>query len=65
MQYMSPLVFSALGLIDPAITAMISWSIGVEGLPAWFSWLGGGFVMVGIGIISYGEFQREQKKNEE
>jgi drug/metabolite transporter (DMT)-like permease len=55
MQYIAPLIFSALGLLDPALTAIISWVIGVESLPSIFSWVGGIVVMVGVGLISLAE----------
>lgn len=64
MQYIAPLVFSALGLMDPAITAILSWLIGVETLPSIFSWVGGMIVMCGVGIISYGEHQRSIKEKD-
>jgi hypothetical protein len=55
MQHISPLVFSSVTLIDPAITAVLAWCFGIEGLPAWYAWVGGIIVMVGVGLISYGE----------
>jgi drug/metabolite transporter (DMT)-like permease len=55
MQYISPLVFSALALLDPALTALISWIAGLEHLPTVFSWIGGAVVMSGIGLISFSE----------
>ena len=55
MQYIAPLVFSALSLMDPALTAIISWLAGVEPLPMAFSWIGGTIVMTGIGLISFAE----------
>ncbi len=65
MQYIPPLVFSAIGLVDPAITALLSWMIGVEGLPSLYSWAGGAVVMTGVGIISYGEHERSKKEKAE
>lgn len=62
MQHISPLVFSATGLVDPAMTALISWVFGVEPLPAWFSWLGGGVVIAGVVVISHGEKLREEEE---
>jgi hypothetical protein len=58
MQHISPLVFSSLALVDPAVTAILSWGIGVESLPALSSWIGGGIVVAGVGVISYGEQKR-------
>jgi drug/metabolite transporter (DMT)-like permease len=52
-------VFSALSLVDPALTAIISWMIGVESLPTVFSWIGGAIVMSGVGLISFAD----NKKN--
>ena len=60
MQYIAPLVFSSLTLVDPAITAFLSWLIGVEKLPTIYSWLGGAVVIAGVSIISYGEHKKLQ-----
>ncbi len=62
MQHISPLVFSASCLVDPAMTALISWVFGVEPLPAWFSWLGGGVVIAGVVVTSHGEKLREEEE---
>lgn len=63
MQYIPPLIFSSLGLVDPAVTAILSWAIGVESLPSMFSWIGGFVVMAGVGIISYGEHVRTHNED--
>eukprot|EP01031_Cornospumella_fuschlensis_P031212 gene31212-37721_t len=60
MQYIPPLVFSALSLVDPAVTAGLSYWAGLEALPSLFSWLGGGVVLAGVALISYGERVREK-----
>jgi len=52
MSYIPPLVFSSLSLLDPAITAILSYVIGVEDWPSVFSWLGGGLVVGGVAVIS-------------
>ncbi len=61
MSYIPPLVFSSISLLDPAITAVLSWIIGLEGLPTIFSWLGGVVVIGGVALITHGERQRELK----
>lgn len=63
MQYIPPLVFASVTLVDPAVTALISWIFGIEALPGMFSWLGGGVVIAGVGIIGYGERQREAARS--
>lgn len=60
MSYIPPLIFSALSLLDPAITAFLSWMLGLEKLPTIFSWLGGLIVILGVATIYYGE-QRHGK----
>ncbi len=60
MQHIAPLVFSALALFDPAMTAILSWAAGIEHLPSLYAWAGGAVVMSGVGLISYGEHQRSQ-----
>lgn len=63
MQHIPPLVFSALSLVDPAVTAVLSWAFGIEQWPSLFAWIGGAVVMSGVGLISYGEHQRSSKEN--
>lgn len=59
MQYVPTLVFASVTLVDPVVTALISWVFGIEHLPGLFSWLGGGVVIAGVAVISYGEQKRE------
>lgn len=59
MQYIPPLVFSSIGLLDPSLTAVISWLLGLESLPYFLSWIGGFVVIGGVALIMYGEHQRE------
>lgn len=61
MSYIPALVFSSLSLLDPTITAVLSWILSLEGLPTIYSWLGGVVVIVGVSIIMYGEKQREKE----
>lgn len=68
MQYISPLVFSSVTLVDPAVTGVISWAAGLEGIPDVWTWLGGVVVMAGVGVVSLGEHRRlehEQAQQEE
>jgi drug/metabolite transporter (DMT)-like permease len=65
MQHIPPLVFSALALFDPALTAILSWVGGIERLPSLYAWGGGAVVMSGVGLISYGEHQRSQQEKAE
>ena len=62
MQHIAPLVFSALALFDPAMTAILSWAAGIEHLPSLYAWAGGAVVMSGVGLISYGEHQRSHQE---
>lgn len=61
MQYLPPLVFSSTALLDPALTAILSWMAGVETLPSLYSWFGGFLVMVGVAVISIGEHQHDDE----
>jgi hypothetical protein len=63
MQYVPPLVFSSTSLLDPALTAIISWIARIESLPSWYCWVGGFIVMSGVGIISFGE--KDHPSNDE
>lgn len=58
MSYIPPLVFAAVTLVDPAVTALISFVCGIESLPGLFSWIGGAVVMAGVGVIGYGDAKR-------
>lgn len=55
MQYIHPLIFSCVLLVDPAVTGVISWLIGVEGLPDLFTTIGGLIVVVGVALVTIGE----------
>ncbi len=63
MQYISPLVFASVTLVDPAITGLISWCAGLEGIPDLKTWLSGFVVISGVALITYGEHLRELRKH--
>lgn len=67
IQYLPPLLFSSFNLLDPILTGIISWAAGLEGVPDIFTWIGGGVVICGSGVISYGgqvrQSQSESKGN--
>lgn len=60
VMYISPLVFSSILLVDPAITGMISWSAGLEDIPSLQTWVGGLTVVTGVLLIIVGENSREK-----
>lgn len=47
LQHIAPLVYSSLLLLDPAVTAVLSWVLGVEPLPGTMVWTGGAVVLAG------------------
>jgi len=53
--YINPLVFSCVLLVDPAVTGIISWLIGVEGMPDIYTSLGGLIVVAGVALVTVGE----------
>jgi len=65
MSYIPPLVFSSLSLLDPTLTALLSWMFALEGLPSVYSWIGGLVVIGGVAVIMYGEKKRESSHNYE
>jgi drug/metabolite transporter (DMT)-like permease len=65
MQYIPPLIFSALTQLDPALTAFLCWVSGVESLPSLFSWVGGAIVMSGVCLISFAEHQKQKNADAE
>jgi drug/metabolite transporter (DMT)-like permease len=62
---LSPLVFSAVTLVDPAITGIISWLVGIEGVPDVYTWSGGIVVLGGVLIVIFGENQRRKEEAHE
>ena len=59
MQHIPPLVYSAVALVDPAITGIISWLVGLEHIPNVVIWIGGCIIVGGVCTISYGEHIKE------
>lgn len=55
------MVFSSTALLDPALTAILSWICGIEALPTLYSWLGGGTVICGVALISIAEAQHKKE----
>jgi len=65
MQFISPLVFSCVLLVDPAVTGLISWLIGVEGLPDVFTICGGFIVVLGVALVTVGEHSNSLRSQHE
>ena len=61
MQYVSVLVFSASTLLDPAITGIISYAAGLEGIPDFRTIIGGGLIVIGVGAVTVGESHHEEQ----
>ena len=55
IQFIPPLVFSSILLVDPAVTGVISWLLGLEGIPDYLTFIGGTTVVLGTATIAYGE----------
>lgn len=64
MQFVNPLLFSALLLLGPPLTGILSWTSGVEGIPDVYTFIGGAITTFGIGFLTYSEHCRsvEEKK---
>jgi hypothetical protein len=58
VQHISPIIFSSVALVDPAVTGIISYVAGLEGMPDLMTVLGGLVVVGGVAVISTGERQR-------
>jgi len=65
VKYVSPLLFSTVPLLDPILTGGISWAWGLEGVPSWSTFLGGGIVMIGIGIVVISEHRRKVREEDQ
>jgi hypothetical protein len=61
MKNISPLIFSSMNMLDPALTGLISWSVGLEGIPAAGVILGGTVVTMGIAVLTAGEQKRDEE----
>lgn len=61
LSFFSPLLFSAITLVDPACTALVSWALEIEGLPDLLTWVGGLTVIGGIALVLYGESSRTKR----
>ena len=61
-QYINPIVFSCVQLLDPSVTGAISWFAGLEGIPDYVTWVGGFVVMSGVGVIMVGQSKREREE---
>ena len=62
IQHVSLVVFATAGLFDPALTGLMSWTIGLEGVPGPFVWAGGAITLVGGGLVIYGENKRGKRE---
>jgi hypothetical protein len=60
VQFVSPLVFSSVILVDPALSGMFAWLAGLEGIPPLLTWIGGVVVIGGVAAITRGEYSRER-----
>jgi hypothetical protein len=60
IQYINPLVFSSVILVDPAVTGLIAYVAGIEGIPDSLTIAGGCVVIGGVLLITVGESDREQ-----
>ena len=63
MQFIDPLLFSSLLLLTIPTTGVVSWVIGIEGIPDWYTIIGGSVIITGIGLITYSEQKRSQAEN--
>jgi hypothetical protein len=64
MQYIDALLFSSLLLLTIPTTGFVSWFLGIEGVPDKYTVIGGSILLVGIGLITYSEHQRNLKLSE-
>jgi hypothetical protein len=62
MQYIDALLFSSLLLLTIPTTGFVSWFLGIEGVPDKYTIIGGSILLVGIGLITYSEHQRNSGK---
>jgi hypothetical protein len=63
VQFIDPLVFSSVQLVDPILVGLISWRCGLEPPPILLVWLGGGTIILGILLLTYGEHDRNRHES--
>lgn len=62
MQFIDPLLFSSLLLLTIPSTGFVSWFFGIEDIPDIYTILGGSILLIGIGMITYGEQKRSNNE---
>lgn len=63
VKHLPPLVFSAAALADPALTGIISWVSGIEGIPNEPTIIGGIIIVIGVYLISSVDKSLDDPKN--
>jgi drug/metabolite transporter (DMT)-like permease len=58
VKYVPPLVFSVIILLDPVLTGLLSFEVGLESLPTFWTLTGGTVVLAGIAIVVVSEGER-------
>lgn len=56
------LIVSSSTLIGPGLTGVISYLAGLEGIPQWYTLVGGSIVLSGLGIMTYSENRHPQSR---
>ena len=49
--FYSPVVISAVYLVEPTVSQMFGYWLGIDAFPGWMTWLGAALVLVGISLI--------------
>lgn len=65
VKHVSPVIFSTVQLLDPGVTAVMSYGAGLESLPDISTFLGVGIVSIGIGFVVYYESKRKTQEDEQ
>ena len=60
LNYFSPVIVSAAFLMEPSIGQCIGYWFDIDKLPSWMTWLGALGVIIGIGLVQYGEYKRKK-----
>ena len=64
VRYTSPVIFSVVQLLDPGLTAFMSWLAGLERWPSISTGLGVGMVGAGIAFVVLGENGRKKRQQD-
>ena len=59
--FCSPVIVSAVFLVEPIIAQCFGWALGIDQAPGWFTWVGTCLVLLGIHQVHRAEALKDLK----